>query len=258
MEIKAVFFDIDGTFFDHRRGCVLPESLAAVKQLKQNGYKVALCSGRARELAEELGVVQLFAWDGYIGGAGSSIYDESGRLLQETFFSQKQCQQLFDLGEQYQVCIHSHGKYDFMTMPANEYFLTMSRDFHCQTPPVRKWRGEPLIALSAYEKKGYDWSPFAAIKGIEVQHPCDTCVDFLRVDVNKATGIRVLMDYWGFKPNEYLAFGDSINDREMLQEAACGIAMGSGNELLKPYADKVIGSASEPTIAQTLREMKLI
>ena len=76
--------------------------------------------------------------------------------------------------------------------------------------------------------------------------------------MNKATGIHVLMDYWGFAPNEYMAFGDSMNDKEMLLEAACGIAMGSANERLKPYADKVIGSSSEPTIDQTLKEMKLI
>ncbi len=258
MKIKAVFFDIDGTFFDHHRGCVLPESVEAVTRLKQNGYKVALCSGRAKELAEQLGVLQMFAWDGYVGGAGCSVYDESGKLIQESYFTEEQCQKLFDLGKQYHVCIHSHGKYDFMTMPANEYSLKVFHDFHCNVPMVREWRHEPLIALSAYEKKGYDWSPFENIEGLEVQHPCDTCVDFLRSDVNKATGIHVLMDYWGFAPNEYMAFGDSMNDKEMLLEAACGIAMGSANERLKPYADKVIGSSSEPTIDQTLKEMKLI
>ena len=64
MKINAVFFDIDGTFFDHVSGMVLPETLTAVKKLRENGYKVCLCSGRAKEMAEQLGVLQMTAWDG--------------------------------------------------------------------------------------------------------------------------------------------------------------------------------------------------
>ena len=42
MEIKAVFFDIDGTFFDHHSNQVLPETMDAIRHLKANGYKLAL------------------------------------------------------------------------------------------------------------------------------------------------------------------------------------------------------------------------
>lgn len=258
MKVKAVFFDIDGTFFDHGSNRVLPESLEAVKQLKQNGYKVALCSGRPRELALQLGVLQMFEWDGYIGGAGNSIYDESGKLIHESYFTEEQCRQLFDLGERYHVCVHSHGEYDFMTMPVNEYSSVVFRDFHFDPPKVRQWNHEPLTTLSAYEKKGYDWSPFAAVEGIILLHPCDTCVDIMRADVNKATGVRILMEHWGLDPNAYVAFGDSDNDKELLQEAAYGFAMGNGSEQLKPYADRVIGISGEPAIYQTLKELKLI
>ena len=61
MKINAVFFDIDGTFFDHVSGTVLPETLKAVELLQMNGYKVCLCSGRAKEMAEQLGVLQMFS-----------------------------------------------------------------------------------------------------------------------------------------------------------------------------------------------------
>ena len=79
MKINAVFFDIDGTFFDHVSGMVLPETLTAVKKLRENGYKVCLCSGRAKEMAEQLGVLQMSAWDSYVGGAGVSVYNERRR-----------------------------------------------------------------------------------------------------------------------------------------------------------------------------------
>ena len=45
MNIKAVFFDIDGTFYDHTTNRVLPSTKEAVRKLKEQGIKIALCSG---------------------------------------------------------------------------------------------------------------------------------------------------------------------------------------------------------------------
>ena len=109
MKINAVFFDIDGTFFDHVSGMVLPETLTAVKKLRENGYKVCLCSGRAKEMAEQLGVLQMTAWDGYVGGAGVSVYNERMELISEHAFTREQTARIFELGRQYDICIQSHG-----------------------------------------------------------------------------------------------------------------------------------------------------
>ena len=43
MNIKAVFFDIDGTFYDHTTNRVLPSTKEAVRKLKEQGIKIALC-----------------------------------------------------------------------------------------------------------------------------------------------------------------------------------------------------------------------
>lgn len=258
MKINAVFFDIDGTFFDHVSGTVLPETLKAVELLQMNGYKVCLCSGRAKEMAEQLGVLQMFSWDGYVGGAGVSIYDEHLELVSESTFTREQTERIFALGKQYDICIQSHGAYEFMTKPLNAYTKQAFEEFHCLVPEVREWRHEALTAISAYEKKGYDWHMFDEIEGIILQHPSDTCVDIMQADINKATGIRVLMEYWGFPQHSYIAFGDSLNDIEMIQEAGCGIVMGNGKEALKPYADLVIGPSNEPVIYETLKDFHML
>ena len=73
MSIQAVFFDIDGTYFDHVTNRVLPESIEAVKALQKNGYKVVLCSGRALSMAKMVPVFEGIAWDGFIGGGGNFV-----------------------------------------------------------------------------------------------------------------------------------------------------------------------------------------
>ena len=55
-----------------------------------------------------------------------------------------------------------------------------------------------------------------------------------------------------------MAFGDSMNDCEMLQEAAVGVAMGNAMDALKPYADHICGSSDTPAIYNTLTAYGLI
>ena len=71
MNIKAVFFDIDGTFYDHTTNRVLPSTKEAVRKLKEQGIKIALCSGRPLQLAAELPVFDEFC--------GIPIYDTARR-----------------------------------------------------------------------------------------------------------------------------------------------------------------------------------
>lgn len=258
MDIRAVFFDIDGTFYDHITNQVLEETLSAIHQLKQNGYKVCLCSGRAIEMAEKLGVLQLFPWDGYVGGAGVQVYNENYDLLYESYFSEKQTEEIFRIGKENNICILSRGKHNFMTLPLNPYSQQMFKEFNDDIPEVRNWQHEKLVALSAFEKKGYDWSIFNHIEGINPQPSSDTCIDFLQSNINKVTGIHILMKEWGFPLHSYMAFGDSMNDIEMIKDANYGIVMGNGAEELKVAADKVIGYSNEPTIYQTLKDLHMI
>lgn len=56
----------------------------------------------------------------------------------------------------------------------------------------------------------------------------------------------------------YMAFGDSMNDCEMLQEAAVGVAMGNAMDAVKAYADHICGSSDTPAIHDTLQAYGLI
>lgn len=82
-----------------------------------------------------------------------------------------------------------------------------------------------------------------------VQHaePSVTCVfseydmlEFLGPDVNKGTALRVLCDAIGIARESVIAFGDNMNDFEMLRTAGTGVAMSTGPAALREVADRVI------------------
>ena len=40
---------------------------------------------------------------------------------------------------------------------------------------------EKMLSALEWQKKSFDWSMFDEIEGIELQHPNDTCVDFMQM-----------------------------------------------------------------------------
>ena len=59
----------------------------------------------------------------------------------------------------------------------------------------------------------------------------------------------------GFAAAEAVAFGDGLNDREMLQGVGLGIAMGNGHPELKAIADRVAPALADHGVARMLAEL---
>lgn len=258
MDIKAVFLDIDGTFFDHVTNQVLPETLIACEELKKKGYKVALCSGRPKEMADDLHVFELFDWDGYIGCAGGVAMNDKFEIIFEDGYTNEQMQQIFEIGEKHNLCLYSFGRYEFMTQPLNSFSKQLIEEFHLRMPEIRKWNKEALNALSVVSEHKEDFRLFDHIEGISQTSSTHYCMDFLKDGVHKANGICQLMKYWGFDEHAYVAFGDSLNDYEMLAHAQVGVAMGNGHEKLHEVANIICGPSFAPSIYETLKKLQLI
>ena len=63
--------------------------------------------------------------------------------------------------------------------------------------------------------------------------------DVVELEASKGKGLIRLCQYYGTTPEEAVAFGDSMNDYEILQTAGTGIAMGNAIQELKDVADYV-------------------
>ena len=63
--------------------------------------------------------------------------------------------------------------------------------------------------------------------------------DVIEKGFSKAEGLKRLCEYYGIGMENSIAFGDSLNDLEIIEAAAIGIAMGNGREELKAAADYV-------------------
>lgn len=80
-------------------------------------------------------------------------------------------------------------------------------------------------------------------------------IEVLHPTVSKAAPLRHLCHTLGISPAEVVAFGDNVNDVEMLQFAGMGVAMGNASLEARAAARLITGSHDEDGIAQVLEQL---
>jgi hydroxymethylpyrimidine pyrophosphatase-like HAD family hydrolase len=76
--------------------------------------------------------------------------------------------------------------------------------------------------------------------------------------VHKAAGIEVLLEHLGLSRDDTVAFGDSLNDLEMLAFARTGVAMADAHPAVKAVADAVTGAPDDDGIHAGFAALGLI
>ena len=99
---------------------------------------------------------------------------------------------------------------------------------------------EPYIKVSAYRKTGID----AATRELREKYQGDLKIaisgdmwmDCMASGVSKGEAVRLLQESLGISPRETIAFGDQMNDIEMLQQAYYSFAVGNARPEVKAAA----------------------
>lgn len=74
--------------------------------------------------------------------------------------------------------------------------------------------------------------------------------------VNKGTGLKRIAKMMGLDARDFVAFGDSPNDIEMLETAGLGVAVGNAHPDLKKVAGMVTKGEHGAGVAEAVGEMK--
>ncbi|WP_204983100.1 Cof-type HAD-IIB family hydrolase [Streptococcus equinus] len=73
-------------------------------------------------------------------------------------------------------------------------------------------------------------------------------IDIILSDVNKRTGLEALCDSYGLSAAEVVAFGDNLNDYEMLEFAGRAVATQNARQEIKEISSEIIGHCNEESV----------
>ena len=255
---KTLFFDFDGTLVDPTTHVIPESALKAINQVIENGYRVAIASGRNYPLIKITGVLEMAPWAGLILNNGQIIMDEKHTELKHSFIEAKAIRQIIktarSLGSN---LFFSCPDGDFMDREADDLMRRAHAFFDEPIPEIGIYTHQRVDKILVYHPKGFDYSIYQAIEGVDVFPSVSTYADIATQGVSKAASIETFCDLMGIE-HDYAAFGDSLNDYDMIQHARIGVAMGNGEQALKDIADVIAPDVHDDGIAKVLKQLGYI
>ena len=80
-------------------------------------------------------------------------------------------------------------------------------------------------------------------------------IQLMSQNADKAAALRILLAGWGLDIGNVVAFGDDVNDVEMLAEAGFGVAVANALDVVKAAAQGCTASNNEDGVARVLEEI---
>jgi len=259
MNYKAVILDIDGTILPHGK-TLSYATKDAISQLKENNLKVIIATGRppyfSESIIQEIGVDSMVYFNGsYVYHEGEEIYKnaiEKSVLKKVQILSHDQAHPLTFLGG-------SSFKVTDLTHPF--VVEAFSRDsWRPEIAPPQFWMDQDIYQLFLHCDLEDEISYQTKIPELDFRRwtsGARTC-DVNLSNSNKSVGLMKLLEKLGIAPDEAVAFGDGLNDIEMLSMVGMGVAMGSAHEEVKRAANMVTLSAEEDGVRYGLERLGFI
>lgn len=281
MEKKIIFLDVDGTLVGDD-GHIPHSAKEACVQARKNGHLVYLCTGRSK--AEIYDFILETGFDGIIGAGGGFVEIDNDMLFHKKV-SEEDVKHMVDYFHQYEIpfYLESNGG-----LYASENLLSgLQQCIHENTgddPALREKMEEHskhfVNSLVVGEKNLYRNDvnkacflesksvPFAQIKKeFEEKFGVIQCTvplfgkdsgELTVPNVHKAMAIETLIHHLGISKEQTIGIGDGMNDAEMLEFCAVGIAMGNAKADLKKIADDITDSVDNDGIYNSFKKYQLI
>lgn len=239
---KIVSFDLDKTLLDHADMRIPGSALRALEELRKSGVLIVLATGRDMDSCYSRKYLDWVKPDARIDQNGTKVIAD-GTLLYEHFIDRGLLRRMMDYAEE-------HGVGFGVTIGDDDYYVHPER---VKEAEIRRWgecgrrfrdpekmlslpvRTVAFIGTTEESEEMERHFPEVTLRMFSINYGAD----IIEKGFSKADGLERLCSYYGVPLEETYAFGDSLNDLEIIERAHVGIAMGNAREELKEKADYI-------------------
>jgi Cof subfamily protein (haloacid dehalogenase superfamily) len=257
MEKPIVFFDIDGTLLNEDK--IIPESTkAAVHLLQDKGIRTVIATGRVPEMfywiRKELNIDSYVSMNGqYVVYDGKEIYSNpiNGDRLHSLSV------RTTENGDALAYC----SNHDIKVNSSNHPFIERSFDSLMMSYPEvdhHFYKQHPIYQGHLYCDTKNQQMYVNHFPDFDFVKWHDYAYDILPKGASKAVGIQAMLKFLNINNENCYAFGDGLNDLEMLSSVGTGIAMGNAVPEAKAVADIITTSSSHNGILNGLIQIGLL
>ena len=265
-----VVTDLDGTLLNNKKQ-VSEANVKAIQNLKDQNITFVMATGRSDVMTKAY-TKQLKNTNIVIGCDGAAIRNiRTGETLYENYLSSETCHKAFKICEKYGLQYYVFAKDELVSDdPQNERFLihqkfnqTVEEDEEIPMQIVddlNEYVNDHIIYKIVVSHNDTSYLDKVA-EVIKKETDADAIRSGKKVlavkarGVSKAEAIKKLAQKLGILIKDIIAFGDEVNDIEMLTLVGLGIAMENADDVVKEAADQIAGSNDQDGVGKELEKI---
>lgn len=261
--MKIAFVDIDGTILNYPSGLNRPTEncLDAFRAFRDKGNLLIIATSRSKlpvGLNKEM-------FDGFVFSNGQYV-EFHNEILLNNCFTKDQLLLQKSVIEKYNAGLIFSGVIGQWVNPtrkdlAIDHMVHFGLDISLVDQiflPFNLDQIQCTATTGVFDDAESMWNAKAELPEDWIIHAYDEAsirMDMHLPGVTKGSSCMFLTDYVGLKREDSYAFGDGMNDIEMLDLVGYGIAMGNATEEVKISADFVTSSVDEDGLAKAFVEL---
>ena len=254
MNIRALFFDIDGTLVSFKTHRIPQSAVDALREAKQRGVKVYISTGRTIPFITNLGQITDLI-DGYITTNGALC------VVGDTQFGchamlPADVETILDACRQYGKACVVVGTQHIATFQSSEaleqQFGVMLGLTNFSFHPLAEVLQEPILQVSPFFSPEEEATVMPQLQQCVSGRWTDYFTDITQTDADKGKGLEAMVAHEHLDIAQTMAFGDGGNDIAIIRRAGIGVAMGNANDNVKAIADHITATVDDDGVAKAL------
>jgi Cof subfamily protein (haloacid dehalogenase superfamily) len=247
-KIKMIVCDLDGTLFCDNK-TVSERTKSVFRKCRELGIKIVYATGRG---SGSKSAVPFELFDGYAINNGAAAYAGKERIFRR-LMSPEQVRPLL-------LICHDRGLKTAAQIDEMHYSnFDISKDW----PEIKNFEIVEFYLYELDSEKVFavtsENEDIAAIKeclhdDMYLTTSRDGFAMIMHNEATKSNAVKALAEYWDIDRSEIVAFGDDINDLDLLSYAGIGVAMGNALAEAKAVADQECLSNNDDGIAIWIEE----
>lgn len=257
---KLVSFDMDMTLLNHADFKIPQSALRAINRMRNHCY-IVIATGRDLDASYSAGLADPVRPDAiiYLNGNKITVGDE---LIFEHCMDRDLVIRLLRFAEGKKFALGlTTGSEDYYVNPEyvvrqDEVRFGISERNFCDP-----WKLPDMPVRTMAYIGDERFVPEIEAAFPELKLPLFSSrmgADVIEKKASKAEGLKRLCAYYGLSLADTVAFGDSMNDIEIIRTAGIGVAMGNSVDALKEAADYVTAPVGEDGVWKACEHLGLI
>lgn len=251
--IRLIASVMDGTLLDGD-GQVPPETFDLIRALRSRGVRFAASSGRRYDRLCEFFAPVKDQMD-FVASNGAQVYADGVQIDREVYshLAIRRLAKTVSMFPNMHLALFDRTK-SYLLDDEDKFVREVDKDL----PNVERIYELPsprvsIIKASIFCDDGNVMDNAYVLQrelgGLFTFAPSGSSyIDAMQPGISKASGIAQLMEYYGIEREEVMAFGDAMNDYEIIRFVGTGCAMANGRPALRAVADRVVGSNIEHAV----------